>query len=70
MLSDNGSRMTCAWRTIACSRHKSASRSSEEILAIAQSTERIEDQLGQVGQADGTEILEAEAEEQRAWKWP
>jgi cobalt-zinc-cadmium efflux system outer membrane protein len=36
-----------------------------EILAIAQSTVRIEDQLGQVGQADGTEILEAEAEEQR-----
>lgn len=36
-----------------------------EILAIAQSTVRIEDQLGQVGQADGTEILEAEAEEKR-----
>ncbi len=36
-----------------------------DILAIAQSTARIEDQLGQVGQADETEILEAEAEEQR-----
>ena len=36
-----------------------------DILAIAQSTVRIEDQLGQVGQADATEILEAEAEEQR-----
>jgi len=36
-----------------------------DILAIAQSTVRIEDQLGQVGQADETEILEAEAEEQR-----
>ncbi len=36
-----------------------------DILAIAQSIVRIEDQLGQVGQADETEILEAEAEEQR-----
>jgi cobalt-zinc-cadmium efflux system outer membrane protein len=35
------------------------------ILAIAQSTVRIVGQLGRVGQADETEILEAEAEEQR-----
>jgi len=36
-----------------------------EILAIAQTTARIVGQLGKVGQADETEILEAEAEEQR-----
>jgi cobalt-zinc-cadmium efflux system outer membrane protein len=35
------------------------------ILAISQSTVRIVGQLGRVGQADETEILEAEAEEQR-----
>jgi cobalt-zinc-cadmium efflux system outer membrane protein len=35
------------------------------ILAISQSTARIVGQLGRVGQADETEILEAEAEEQR-----
>jgi outer membrane protein, heavy metal efflux system len=36
-----------------------------EILAIAQTTARIVGQLGKVGQADETEILEVEAEEQR-----
>lgn len=36
-----------------------------DILAIAQTTVRIVGQLGHVGQADETEILEAEAEEQR-----
>jgi outer membrane protein, heavy metal efflux system len=35
------------------------------ILGISQSTVRIVGQLGRVGQADETEILEAEAEEQR-----
>jgi cobalt-zinc-cadmium efflux system outer membrane protein len=35
------------------------------ILAISQSTVRIVGQLGRVGQADETEVLEAEAEEQR-----
>ena len=35
------------------------------ILAISQSTLRIVGQLGRVGQADETEVLEAEAEEQR-----
>ncbi len=35
------------------------------ILSISQSTVRIVEQLGRVGQADETEILEAEAEEQR-----
>jgi cobalt-zinc-cadmium efflux system outer membrane protein len=35
------------------------------ILAISQSTVQIVGQLGRVGQADETEILEAEAEEQR-----
>ena len=35
------------------------------ILAISESTVRIVGQLGRVGQADETEILEAEAEEQR-----
>lgn len=36
-----------------------------DILAIAQTTVRIVKQLGNVGQSDETEILEAEAEEQR-----
>jgi cobalt-zinc-cadmium efflux system outer membrane protein len=36
-----------------------------DILAIAQSTVRIFSQLGKVGQADETEILEAETEEHR-----
>ena len=36
-----------------------------KILAISQSTLGIVGQLGRVGQADETEILEAEAEEQR-----
>lgn len=36
-----------------------------DILAIAQGTVRIFSQLGRVGQADETEILEAETEEQR-----
>jgi outer membrane protein, heavy metal efflux system len=35
------------------------------VMAISQSTVRIVGQLGRVGQADETEILEAEAEEQR-----
>ncbi len=35
------------------------------ILGISQSTARVVGQLGRVGQADETEILEAEAEEQR-----
>ena len=36
-----------------------------DLVAIAQSTVRIVHQLGNVGQADETEILEAESEEQR-----
>ncbi len=36
-----------------------------DLVAIAESTVRIVHQLGNVGQADETEILEAEAEEQR-----
>jgi cobalt-zinc-cadmium efflux system outer membrane protein len=37
----------------------------QSLLGISQSTVRIVGQLGRVGQADETEILEAEAEEQR-----
>jgi outer membrane protein, heavy metal efflux system len=50
------------YRVLAAQERMALKRS---ILAISQSTVRIVGQLGHVGQADETEILEAEAEEQR-----
>jgi outer membrane protein, heavy metal efflux system len=53
---------TAYYRVLAAQERLALKRS---ILEISQSTVRIVGQLGRVGQADETEILEAEAEEQR-----
>ncbi len=58
---ENDVRMTY-YRVLAAQERLALKRS---ILGISQSTVRIVGQLGRVGQADETEILEAEAEQQR-----